>query len=67
MTNDTMRSEFPLVYRWGNNPLRQSRKGQRCRVVVRSRRMRSVLVEFEDGFRMVTSARAVSRASGGGG
>ena len=31
------------------------RKGQACRVLVRSRRMNSVLVEFADGFKVVTS------------
>ena len=35
------------------------RKGSSCRVVARSRRLGSVLVEFEDGFRVVTSRYAV--------
>jgi hypothetical protein len=35
------------------------RKGAPCRVVARSRRLGSVLVEFEDGFRVVTSRYAV--------
>ena len=35
------------------------RKGSPCRVVARSRRLGSVLVEFEDGFRVVTSRYAV--------
>ena len=38
------------------------RKGQRCRVVVRARRMNSVLVEFPDGFTVVTSRYAVRKA-----
>jgi hypothetical protein len=38
-----------------------ARKGTACRVVVRSRRLGSVLVEFEDGFRVVTSRYAVRR------
>jgi hypothetical protein len=38
-----------------------ARKGMACRVVVRSRRLGSVLVEFEDGFRVVTSRYAVRR------
>ena len=37
------------------------RKGQRCRVIARGR-MNSVLVEFEDGFRVVTSRYAIRRA-----
>ncbi len=35
------------------------RKGQRCKVLVRGRRMNSILVEFEDGFKAVTSRWAV--------
>lgn len=35
------------------------RKGSPCRVVARSRRLGSVLVEFEDGVRVVTSRYAV--------
>lgn len=31
------------------------RYGKRCRVLVTARRMNSVLVEFEDGYRVVTS------------
>ena len=54
---------YDHIYRWGNNSIRAARKGQRCRVIARGA-MRSVLVEFEDGHRMVTSARAVSRLSG---
>ena len=37
------------------------RKGQQCRVLARGRR-NSVLVEFPDGFRVVTSRWAVRRA-----
>lgn len=37
------------------------RKGQRCQVVVRARRMNSVLVEFPDGFQVVTSRYAVRK------
>ena len=35
------------------------RKGSPCRVVARSRRLGSVLVEFKDGSRVVTSRYAV--------
>jgi hypothetical protein len=38
------------------------RKGQRCRIIVASR-MRSVLIEFEDGYRVVTSSRGVQRSA----
>jgi hypothetical protein len=37
------------------------RKGERCRILVRSRRLNSCLVEFPDGFRVVTSRNAVRR------
>ena len=53
---------FPLSYRWGDNPVRAARKGQRCRVVVRGK-MNSVLVEFEDGFTMVTSGNALRKVT----
>ncbi|MEZ2410489.1 hypothetical protein AB6806_27210 [Bosea sp. RCC_152_1] len=45
------------VYRWD----RQGRKGQRCRVFARGT-MNSVGLEFEDGFRMVSSGNALRRA-----
>lgn len=38
------------------------RKGQRCTVLIRSRRMNSALVEFEDGFQVVTSRNYVRKA-----
>lgn len=31
------------------------RFGQKCRILIRSRRMNSCLVEFEDGYTVVTS------------
>jgi hypothetical protein len=38
------------------------RRGQRCRVLVRARRMNSIAVEFEsDGLRVCTSRYAVRR------
>lgn len=58
-----MMSAFPYIYRWD----RCGRKGQRCRVFARSRRwtngksMNSVGLEFEDGFRMVTSGNALRK------
>lgn len=44
------------LYRWN----RQSRKGQFCRVLVRGKR-NSCLVQFEDGYRMVTSRNALAK------
>jgi hypothetical protein len=38
------------------------RKGQRCRIVVASR-MQSALVEFDDGYRVVTCVRGLRKAT----
>lgn len=38
------------------------RKGQRCRVLARGK-MNSIKVEFEDGYRVITSRYAVRKAS----
>ena len=46
------------VYVWGNNAKRATLKGRRCRIVARGR-MNSILVEFENGQREVTSRWAV--------
>lgn len=50
-------SDRIYIYRWD----RCSRKGQRCRVFARGT-MNSVGLEFEDGFRMVSSGNALRRA-----
>jgi hypothetical protein len=50
---------FDHVWFWLPNPMRRiDRKGQRCRVLVRGSK-NIVLVEFEDGFTVVTSRHAV--------
>lgn len=52
------------LYSWGprgNLPGAMSRKGQRCRVLVRGG-MNSALVEFEDGYRAVISRSALRKA-----
>lgn len=46
------------LYAWN----RCGRKGQRCRVLARGK-MNSCLLEFEDGWRMVTSRNALRRAT----
>ena len=51
--------DFPSIYRWD----RQERKGQPCRVLARGK-MNSCLVEFPDGYRMVTSHLAIGKAVG---
>lgn len=50
---------FPYVWRWAARL--PARKGTRCRVLVRGR-MNSALVEFEDGYKVVTSRNAVRKA-----
>lgn len=53
------RREFE--YAWGNNPRRAELKGKPCTIVAHGSRMYSVLVEFEDGQRVVTSRRALKK------
>jgi hypothetical protein len=49
------------VYRWGNNSRRAELLGRRCRIVVRGR-IGTVLVKFLDnGERVTTSSRALTR------
>lgn len=50
-------SAVTYIYRWD----RHGRKGNRCRVFARGT-MNSVGLEFEDGFRMVSSGNALRRA-----
>lgn len=45
------------IFRWN----RCGRKGQRCMVTARGK-MNSCRVEFEDGFKMITSRNALRRA-----
>lgn len=52
---------FDWIYVWGNNGVRKELKGKRCRVLHRGARLHSVLVEFEDGQRVITSARAIRK------
>jgi len=54
-----MPDPYPLRWHW--RARLPERKGQPCRVVARGV-LNSVLVEFADGFRVVTSRYAVRRA-----
>lgn len=57
-------SRFPYFWAWGESAHRvfdRPRKGDRCRVVCRGS-MNSALVEFEDGYRVVTSRNGLRRA-----
>jgi len=51
---------FDYIFYWGNNERRADFKGQLCRVI-RHGRMHSVLVEFQNGERLITSERALRR------
>ncbi len=51
-----IRGQFPYRYAWN----RMGRKGQVLRVLCRGK-MNSCLVEFEDGFRAVTSRNALRK------
>lgn len=56
-------SEYPYVWAWGPQlPGGMSRKGQRCRVLVRGAR-NSALLEFDDGFLVVASRNGIRRAA----
>lgn len=55
---------FPYVYFW-NRPEGASRKGQPCKVTARGA-MNSCRVEFEDGFKMITSRNAIRKRPQGG-
>ena len=50
-----MTADFPYVYRRDG----QGRKGQRCRVLARGT-MDSCCVEFEDGYKMITSRKCAA-------
>jgi hypothetical protein len=50
--------EATHTYTWGNNPKRATLKGRACRILLKGR-MRSVMVEFENGQREIVSIRAL--------
>lgn len=52
---------YPFVFGWKNNPVRAQYKDKRCRIIATGTRMKSVLIEFEDGTRFVTSIRALKQ------
>ena len=54
--------KYPFVYAWKNNERRSEFKDKPCRIIARGSRMHSVLIEFEDGQRIVTSAWAIKQA-----
>jgi hypothetical protein len=54
---DAYSYSYPYVFYWREPP---GFKGRRCRVTARGK-MNSIRVEFEDGFRMITSRYAVRK------
>lgn len=64
--------QFPYRWAWGQKPdadrgtpprvFDRCRKGERCRVLARGR-MNSALLEFEDGYRVITSRNGLRRAA----
>ena len=50
------------VWWWRSRPIGHDRKGQPCRVLARGR-LQSILVEFGDGYRVITSRHAVRLAT----
>jgi len=47
-------------YFWGNNPKRATMKGRVCRIIATGK-MGSVLIEFENGQREISSRRAIRK------
>jgi len=47
-----------MKYRWGNNSKRATMKGRECIIIARGK-MNSILIEFENGQKEVTSRYAV--------
>jgi hypothetical protein len=63
-------TEFPYVWAWDRYPcfawnLPEGYKGKRCRLLVTSTRMNSAAIEFEDGYRTITSRNGLKRAKEG--
>jgi hypothetical protein len=58
-------SKSPYDFIWFWRTRFPERKGEPCRILVRSRRLNSCLVEFPDGFRVVTSRNAVRKRAPG--
>jgi hypothetical protein len=60
-------TEYPYVWAWAKWPTGEwgkpgRYKGARCRVLARSSRMNSAAIEFEDGYRTITSRNGLRKA-----
>lgn len=53
--------ELEYKYAWGNNPKRAELKNKPCRLMA-SGKMGSVLVQFRDGVKIITSRRALRKS-----
>lgn len=52
--------EYPYI--WRVKTRLPERKGQPCRVLIRSNRMNSCLIEFKDGTKVVASRNYIEKA-----
>lgn len=57
-------SAYPYVWSWAKYPVDSLRKGAPCRMLARGR-MNSCLLEFEDGYRVVTSRNGLRKRKEG--
>jgi len=53
-------NEMKYIYHWGNNPKRATMKGRICKIVT-SGKLCSVLIEFCDGQKEITSRRSLRK------
>lgn len=58
---DLQSSPIPFDHTWFWKSRLPERRGQSCRVLARGR-MNSILIEFEDGYKVVTSRYAVRKS-----
>jgi hypothetical protein len=52
--------QFPYFYAWANNPKRATMARRPCRIVATGK-MGSVMIEFQNGQREITSRRALRK------
>jgi len=58
----TQEATWDYIFHWKNTPEREKLFGKRCRILSTGSRLRSILIEFEDGHKEVVSQRAIRRA-----
>lgn len=54
-----LKKDFPYIWFWRKKL--PERKATPCRVLTRSKRMNSALIEFEDGYRVISSRNAIRK------